>query len=136
MLNLVTKTNFAPDTADLTVDESQAAARAVVNLFARWDVPDAVACDILGGISARTYARWKLGQVGRVDRDLGTRLSLLLGIHKALRYMFRDPQRGYDWVSRPNAMFSGQTPLQIMAQGNIFALARVRGFLDAERGAW
>lgn len=136
MLNLVTNTDFAPDTAELTVDESQAAARAVVNLFGRWGVADGVACTILGGISARTYARWKLGQVGRVDRDLGTRLSLLLGIHKAVRYMFRDPQRGYDWINRPNAIFGGQTPVQVMAQGSIFSLARVRSFLDAERGAW
>lgn len=136
MLHLQTNTDSAPETADLTPAESQAAARAIVQLFDRWGLSDAQACDVLGGLGLRTYARWKQGQIGRIDRDLGTRLSLLLGIHKALRYLFRDAARGYRWVRQPNLTFDGQTPLQVMAGGSIFALARVRSYLDAERAPW
>ncbi len=106
-----------PDLPALTDEEAAAAARAVLNLFARWKLTDAEARGVLGGLAARTYARWKKGEIGRIDRDLGTRLSLLLGIHKGLRYLFADPERGYRWVKRRNDAFGGDTPLQVMLRG-------------------
>jgi hypothetical protein len=33
----------------------------------------------------QTFARWKAGRVGRIGRDGKSRLSNLIGIHKALR---------------------------------------------------
>ena len=71
-----------------------------------------------------------------LDRDLATRLSLLMGIHKGLRYLFSDPARGYGWIRKANRMLAGKSPLEIMVQGDIFSLARVRSYLDAERGGW
>lgn len=111
-------------------------ARAVIRLFEKWQVSDSDAREILGGMSARTYARWKAGELGRIDRDLATRLSLLMGIHKGLRYLFTDPRRGYAWIKKSNRVFDGRTPLEIMVQGDIFSLARVRSYLDAERSGW
>ncbi|MEH2469247.1 uncharacterized protein (DUF2384 family) [Nitrobacteraceae bacterium AZCC 2161] len=87
-------------------------------------------------MSARTYARWKAGNPGRIDRDLATRLSLLMGIHKRLRYLFTSPERGYAWIGAPNYVFGERSPAEIMGQGDIFSLARVRANLDAERGEW
>ncbi|WP_424632170.1 MbcA/ParS/Xre antitoxin family protein [Bradyrhizobium sp. SYSU BS000235] len=97
---------------------------------------DGDAREILGGLSARTYARWKAGNPGRMDRDLATRLSLLISIHKRLRYLFAYPERGYAWISKPNDAFGGRSPAEIMGQGDVFSLARVRAYLDAERGSW
>jgi len=39
-------------------------------------------------------------------------------------------------VKKPNLAFGSRTPVEIMAQGDIFSLARVRSYLDAERGGW
>lgn len=136
MLHEVPRTLASPDVPHITADEADAAARAIVRLFGHWQLSDVEAREILGGLTARTWARWKAGEVGRIDRDLATRLSLLLGIHKGLRYLFTDPRRGYDWVRKPNAAFAQKTPLDIMAQGDIFSLARVRSWLDAERSGW
>lgn len=136
MLHELPRAVAAPEQPRITDAEAAAMARAVVNLFIRWDISDAEAREILGGLTARTYARWKAGEVGRIDRDLATRLSLLMGIHKGLRYLFSDPARGYAWVKKPNAAFGGCTPVDVMAEGSIFALARVRSYLDAERGGW
>ncbi|MAN78640.1 MbcA/ParS/Xre antitoxin family protein [Pelagibacterium flavum] len=136
MLHELPRANAAPERPQITATEAAAMARTVVNLFARWDLSDAEAREILGGLAARTYARWKAGEVGRIDRDLATRLSLLMGIHKGLRYLFADPARGYAWVKKPNAALEGRTPVDIMAEGSIFALARIRSYLDAERGGW
>ncbi len=136
MLHEVPRTKAAPEVPLITAEEAEAMARAVIRLFDRWQLSDAEAREILGGLAARTWARWKAGEIGRIDRDLATRLSLLMGIHKGLRYLFSDPQRGYDWVRKPNASFGGRTPVEIMGQGDIFSLARVRSWLDAERGGW
>ena len=111
-------------------------ARAVPNLFKRWGVTDSQACILLGGLSPRTWARWKSGGAGRLPRDLKARLSNLMGIHKALRLIFRESDRGYVWVTKPNAAFGGRSALEIMLEGELTDLMRVRSYLDAERGAW
>ncbi|MGS1096730.1 MbcA/ParS/Xre antitoxin family protein (plasmid) [Aquamicrobium terrae] len=136
MLQEIPRTEAVPNTPQITAREAEAMARAVIRLFEKWQLSDTEAREILGGLAARTYARWKAGEPGRIDRDLATRLSLLMGIHKGLRYLFSDPERGYAWVKKPNRAFGERTPAEIMAQGDIFSLARVRSWLDAERGGW
>lgn len=134
MLQELPRTAATPETARITEAEAQAMVRAVLRLFEHWQVSDAQARDILGGLAPRTYARWKAGEIGRIDRDLATRLSLLMGIHKGLRYLFTDPERGYAWVGKPNGLLGGKSPVSIMAEGDMFSLARIRAFIDAERG--
>jgi uncharacterized protein (DUF2384 family) len=108
----------------------------VVNLFAKWDVTDQQA-SILLDVPVRSYRRWKAdGAPGRIDRDTKARLSNLMGIHKALRYMFRETQRSYSWVQAPNSAFQGRSALDIMLGGELTDLMRVRRYLDAERGGW
>lgn len=136
MLQEIPHTQAVPDSPQITAHEAEAMARAVIRLFEKWELSDAQAREILGGLAARTYARWKSGELGRIDRDLATRLSLLMGIHKGLRYLFSEPERGYAWVKKPNRAFAERAPVDIMAQGDIFSLARVRAYLDAERGGW
>ena len=120
----------------ITDEEGAAMARAAVRLFERWKISDKEAVVLLGGLSPRTYARWKAGQLGRLDRDRKARLSNLMGIHKALRLTFTDPDRVYRWVRRPNAVFGGRSALDVMLDGELTDLMRVRRYLDAERGAW
>ncbi|WP_377844008.1 antitoxin Xre-like helix-turn-helix domain-containing protein [Bosea sp. UC22_33] len=122
------------DIPRITANEAAAAARAVVKLFERWKLDDALAREMLGGLPARTYARWKTGEQVRISRDVATRLSLLMGIHKALRLRFIEPERGYAWVNKGNDTFGGRTPVEIMSEGSIFSLARIRACLDAECG--
>lgn len=136
MLQELPRTEALPDLPALSDAETAAMARAALRLFEHWQLSDAEAREVLGGLAARTYARWKAGETGRIDRDLGTRLSLLMGIHKGLRYLFTDPQRGYAWIKTPNDDLGGRRPVDIMTEGSIFALMRVRQYLDAERSGW
>ena len=117
-------------------NEIHAMQRAVINLFDRWGVNDAQAAVLLGGIVARTYQRWKVGEYGRVGPDLAARLSNLMGIHKALRLLFKDARRGYGWIKRPNQDFGGHSALHILLGGQLTDLMRVRRYLDANRSAW
>ena len=124
---------FAPD--PISDDEAAAMFRAAVNLFRLWRITDEEAA-VLMDLPARTYARWKAGGVGRISRDGKARLSNLMGIHKALRIIFVEPQRGYDWIQAPNADFAGYSALAVMLGGELTDLMRVRRYLDAERGSW
>lgn len=116
--------------------EIQAMQRAIIRLFDHWDVTDLEASVLLGDLSPRTYQRWKAGQYGRAGVDLVTRMSNLIGIHKALRLLFADAVRGYRWVRAANAAFGGQSALTVMRGGQLTDLMRVRRYLDAQRGAW
>ena len=84
----------------------------------------------------RTYARWKAGEQGRINRDTRARLSNLLGIHKALRITFHEAERGYRWITAANETFNGRSALDVMLGGELTDLMRVRRLLDAERGNW
>ncbi|GGD84281.1 hypothetical protein GCM10011515_00040 [Tsuneonella deserti] len=115
--------------------EGAAMFRAAVNLFRTWDLTDEQAATLLD-MPVRTYRRWKAGGGGRLDRDKKARLSNLMGIHKALRLVFREAQRAYAWVKAPNEAFAGRTALDVMLGGELTDLMRLRRYLDAERGGW
>lgn len=116
-------------------DEAAAMFRAALNLFRLWEITDEEAA-ILLDMPLRTYRRWKAGEIGRTNRDGKARLSNLVGIHKALRLIFREPQRGYAWIKAPNDAFGGKSALSVMLGGELTDLMRVRRYLDAERGSW
>jgi hypothetical protein len=119
----------------LTDAEGAAMFRAVLNLFTRWKLTDEQAATLLD-MPLRSYRRWKAGQPGRITRDGKARLSNLMGIHKALRLIFREPSRDYAWIGAPNAAFGGGSALAVMLGGELTDIMRVRRYLDAERGAW
>lgn len=124
---------FSP--APVTDEEAAAMFRAALNLFRAWGLTDENAAVLLD-LPVRTYARWKAGGPGRIDRDGKARLSNLMGIHKALRIVFREAQRGYAWIKAPNEAFGNRTALDVMLGGELTDLMRVRRYLDAERGGW
>jgi hypothetical protein len=126
----------APTGGDVSPEEAEAMLRAVLALFDRWGLTAAEARRLLGEPSERTYQRWRRGEVAAIPHDTVFRLGALLGIHKALRYMFSSPERGYAWIRKPNAAFGGRSALDRMLQGAPTDIAGVRAYLDAERGGW
>lgn len=111
-------------------------ARATVNLVRAWQLLDAEARVLLGDLSSRTWARWKAGDVGRIGRELRSRMAALMGIHIALRTIFTEPDMGYAWIRQPNKAFEGRCALDVMMRGRISDLVDLRSYLDAERRAW
>ncbi len=135
------KTDFyssQPATSIITDAETGALLRAFFKLMDRWQLTDHDARILLGQPSQSTYSRWKRSgpRSSRISHDMRQRLSILMGIHKALRYIFKDPERGYTWIKKANQAFGGQTALQRMLAGELTDLVAVRSYLDAERGGW
>jgi hypothetical protein len=107
------------DAPHLTETEALASARAVTTLFQRWQLIDEEARELLGGMTAETWSAWKAGRFKPVSPELGTQLSHLLGVHKALRTIFAgDEARVYGWVRLGNAAFGGLPALLVMREGD------------------
>jgi hypothetical protein len=130
------KGTVPPQAREYSTEEVQAMQRAVIRLFDHWGVTDAQAAVLLGDIAVRTYQRWKQGEYGRWNVDLAARLSNLIGIHKALRLLYTEADRGYRWIKAPNRAFGERTALEVMLGGQLTDLMRVRRYLDSYRSAW
>ena len=121
---------------ETSAQQSAVMLRAVLNLFEKWRLKPAEIRVLLGSPAERTLQRWRSGQIAGVPQDTVYRLGCLLGIHKALRYMFSSPERGYEWVKKPNEAFGGKSALDKMLQGAPTDIAEIRAFLHAERAGW
>jgi Protein of unknown function (DUF2384) len=112
--------------------------RTFLGIADEWQLPVASRRLLLGGIGESTYHKWKTGDVGTPSRDQLERLSLLLGIYKALRLLFSDDATGIRWLKAANVEhdFGGQSPLDRMLRGSIEDLYSVRRYLDGWRGSW
>jgi hypothetical protein len=69
-----------------------------------------------------------------LDADRLTRVSLLVGIFKALHVLHSEALADR-WVHLPNSnrIFAGATPLDYMMRGGLPAIETVRRLLDARR---
>ena len=132
----------ANDSAAHLEKMTRAGLRAAMRIFAAWNLEDAAASTLLGGVGLSTLRRWRrdleTGHEAKIDvrRDLTDRLSLILGIYKALQILFPSTAQADAWVSRKNSnpIFGGRSALDVMLDGGMDDLYRVRRFLDAQRG--
>lgn len=124
---------------DLTKPEERArlsgpALRGFFNLMSRWAVRDVDARGLLGGMTNGPYYQLKREPDRVLDVDRLTRVSLLVGIFKALHVLHSAPIAD-QWVHMPNSnrLFKGTTPLDYMLRGGVPAMLTVRRLLDARR---
>lgn len=76
----------------------------------------------------------RAGKAVTLTRDQQDRVSLVLGIYKALEILFPDPHAQDAWMTTPNADFGGQRPLDRALGGSVTDLAAIRAYLDGMRG--
>jgi hypothetical protein len=112
--------------ADLSSRDTQkrlgpAAVRAFLKIGEVWKLRDEDARLLLGGMSNGAFYELKRKARGTLDQDRLTRISLLIGIFKALNILY-------------SKMFAGEAPLAYMIKGGQPAMLRVRQLLDSRRG--
>lgn len=112
--------------------------RTFLGIADQWGFSIAERRILLGDVAESTYHNWKNGRFGEPTRDVLERLSLVLGIYKALRLIFTDESTALRWLRGENAepVFAGRAPLARMLDGSIDDLYAVRRYLDAWRGGW
>ncbi len=132
---------FSWDTAvDLSATEnrtrlSPAAIKGLLRIAKHWKLRDDDTRALLGGISSGSFYALKNLARKRLDEDQLTRISLLIGIYKALNILYSQKLADV-WITLPNTnpMFGGDSPLHYVKKGGIPAFLRVRQLLDSRRG--
>jgi hypothetical protein len=117
---------------------SAPAMRTFLNTAMAWKLSVDEQRGLLGWPAASTYHKYKAGDVGTLSYDMLTRISLMLGIYKALHILYPDEALADRWVKLPNSnpTFGGRPALSLMIEGGIDGLTQTRRLLDARRGSW
>lgn len=115
---------------------SAPALRAFFPIASAWGLSVVEQRALLGWPPASTFHKYKSGNPGTVSFDTLTRLSLVLGIYKALQVLYPEPRLADAWVRMPNtnSIFGGKPPIALMTGDGIDGLYRVRRLLDGRRG--
>jgi len=126
-----------PDLADAAT-RKRLSASAVAAFFAivdKWALRNEDAMALLGGASHGRYYELKKNRKGLLSQDELTRISLLIGIFKALNILFSQ-RLANQWTSRPNSnpMFNNAAPLDLLIRGGVPGMIGVRRLLDSRRG--
>jgi hypothetical protein len=127
-------TSLAPDApAGAGQSRIPAELEAFFGMAERWRLSTDDQILLLGSPGRSTFFKWKKDG-GTLPADTRERLSHLLSIWKALRILFTEDARGEEWVRAPNRYFDGASALDVMLEGSVASLYRVRRYLDAQRG--
>jgi uncharacterized protein (DUF2384 family) len=126
-----------PDLADAAT-RTRLSPPAIAAFFAiaeKWGLRNEDAMALLGGASHGRYYELKKNRKGLLSQDELTRISLLIGIFKALNILFRQ-RLANQWASRPNSnpMFNNSAPLELLIRGGVLGMIGVRRLLDSRRG--
>ena len=116
---------------------SGAAIVTVAGIFDLGRLTNESVCDLLGGISDRTWQRWKRQPDSHVlDQDQLTRASLIIGIHRALRTLYSKAYAdAWPTIDDEFPLFDGRSPVRAMSLGGIPVMHATRQLLDGWRGA-
>jgi Protein of unknown function (DUF2384) len=131
---------FAPQRQNPEVRKlmSAPAVRTFFNIMKIWDLGAEEQRSLLGWPAPSTFYKYKAGEVGTLSFDTLTRISLILGIYKALNILFPEAELADRWIKLPNSnpLFGGKPALSLMVDEGIDGLYQVRRLLDSRRGGW
>jgi hypothetical protein len=115
---------------------SAPALRSFFNVARAWQLSVTEERGLLGWPPASTFHKYKSGDAGVLSFDTLTRISLVLGIYKALHILYAEPAFADHWLRMPNTnvLFGGRTPLAFALDTGMDGLFQLRRLLDARRG--
>ncbi|MBV8815266.1 MAG: DUF2384 domain-containing protein [Verrucomicrobia bacterium] len=112
------------------------AMRTFLNIGRAWNLSLEEERGLLGWPARSTMYNYHNGKVPVLAYDALQRISLVIGIYKALHILY--PDFADRWVNLPNSnpLFGGKSPLEFMNNTGIGGLEKVRRLLDSRRGGW
>ncbi len=136
---MATKSLLAAEPVDLRAEATRKdLAVLVTSLFDKWGLDNETQLHLLGlsPESRKLLPAYRSGERALPNQvDLLARVGHLLGIHKALRFLFpEDEALRFGWVRRRNAMLDHAAPLDVMLDDGFLGIARVARFADFLRG--
>jgi hypothetical protein len=109
------------------------AIKTFINIARKWDLNEVQSRGLLGGIVSSTFHGWKAHpELKHLSQDELTRISLVIGIYKALNIYFGEPWADR-WVTLENrgVLFNGRAPIDYMVDNGLPGMLGVRRMLDA-----
>ncbi|MCB1357233.1 MAG: DUF2384 domain-containing protein [Maritimibacter sp.] len=103
------------------------------NLSEAWGLSTEEQITLLGTPGRSTFFKWKKSG-GNLPNDTVERISHLLSIYKALQILLPDHHAADAWVKKDNDFFEGQSALEVMLNGQVADIYRVREYVNAQRG--
>ena len=112
------------------------ALRSFFNIARAWQLSVHEERGLLGWPPASTFHKYKSGDAGVLSFDTLTRISLVLGIYKALHILYAEAALADRWMRLPNSnpLFGGRSPLEFAVDAGVDGLFQVRRLLDSRRG--
>jgi hypothetical protein len=104
-----------------------------VNIARKWELTAEQARCLLGAVDVPTYFAWQADPHGTsLDQEIMTRISLALGIFRALNICFGEALAD-QWVTLKNRglLFAGQAPIDFMIERGPAGMKTVRRLLDS-----
>jgi hypothetical protein len=112
---------------------SASAIQAFLKIARIWDLTEGQARGLLGAVDVPTYLTWQADPHGTsLDQEIMTRISLAIGIFKALNICFGEALADR-WVTLKNRglLFAGQAPIDFMIERGPAGMKTVRRLLDS-----
>lgn len=110
---------------------------AVMDAFTKlaedWGLSTDEQLTLLGSPGRSTFFKWKKSG-GNLPQDTIERISHILSIYKSLQILLPNPESADGWIKKPNAYFDDRSALEVMLDGQVIDIYRVREYLDAQRG--
>lgn len=110
--------------------------RAFCKIADLWDMNEGQKIVALGDPDRATYCEWMMraqtGEALTLSQDTLMRISAVLGIHKALKYLFSDHAQALAWLNSPHrgTAFQCTSPLHLVVHGEQDGMMAVRRYLE------
>jgi hypothetical protein len=91
---------------------------------------------LLGWPATSTLYKYKQNDFGTLSYDVLIRISLVLGIYKALHILYPEKELADRWIKLPNSnsLFGGRPAIDFLRRAGIDGLYQVRRLLDSRVG--
>lgn len=119
---------------NLTLDDRVNLSKLLINVMEKWELGSADQRNLLGFPDEAKGSELRKLQGGRPfpeDEQMLARAEHLLAIDDCLRTAYpRSANMAAYWLHKPTRHFGQRTPLNVMLEGGLDGLRRVRGHLD------
>lgn len=112
------------------------ALRAFFRIAGAWSLDDQEQMCVLGISKIVLLRAWRGGGLTGFNAETLERISLVIGIFKAINTMLPNAGRAHAWMRKSNKapLLRGQSAVAFIVQGNLNDLRALRTYLDAEVG--